>query len=101
MQRTRRQGGKGKVDRAALLMYLRRCGSIHGCGLCRRWRGIGGAALAGLLSRGGKKVVVLERSLVPPQLVRPEILWPHTMELLFSLSPKELWERDAVLGMRE
>jgi monooxygenase len=62
--------------------------------------GIGGAALAALLGRGGKKVVVLEKSLVPPRLVRPEILWPGTMELLFSLCPKEFWEREAVLAMR-
>jgi 6-methylpretetramide 4-monooxygenase len=62
--------------------------------------GIGGAVLASLLGRGGKKVVVLERSLVPPQLVRPEILWPGTIELLFSLRPQEFWEREAVLAMR-
>ncbi len=62
--------------------------------------GIGGAVLASLLGRGGKKVVVLERSLAPPRLVRPEILWPGTMELLSSLRPQEFWERDAVLAMR-
>jgi len=62
--------------------------------------GIGGAALAGLLGRGGKKVVVLEKSLVAPRLVRPEMLWPGTVELLFSLRPKEFWEREAVLAMR-
>lgn len=62
--------------------------------------GIGGAVLAGLLGRGGKKVVVLERSIAPPHWVRPEVLWPATMEILFSLSPREVWEREAVLPMR-
>ncbi|MGQ0835058.1 MAG: FAD-dependent oxidoreductase [Gammaproteobacteria bacterium] len=62
--------------------------------------GIGGAVLAGLLGRGGKKVVVLEKSLAPPQWVRPEVLWPATMEVLFSLSPRELWEQEAVFPMR-
>jgi 2-polyprenyl-6-methoxyphenol hydroxylase-like FAD-dependent oxidoreductase len=62
--------------------------------------GIGGAVLAGLLGRGGKRVVVLEKSLAPPQWVRPEVLWPRTMEVLFSLRPRERWEEDAVLPMR-
>ena len=62
--------------------------------------GIGGAVLAGLLGRGGKRVVVLEKSLAPPQWVRPEVLWPGTMEVLFSLRPREVWEQDAALPMR-
>jgi 2-polyprenyl-6-methoxyphenol hydroxylase-like FAD-dependent oxidoreductase len=62
--------------------------------------GIGGAVLAGLLGRGGKRVVVLEKSLAPPHWVRPEILWPGTMEALFSLRPREFWEEEAVLPMR-
>ena len=39
--------------------------------------GIGGAVLANLLARGGKRVIVLEKNLVPPPIARPEILWPH------------------------
>jgi len=62
--------------------------------------GIGGGVLAGLLGRGGKKVVVLEKSLAPPPWGRPELLWPATMEVLFSLRPREVWEQDAVLPMR-
>jgi 2-polyprenyl-6-methoxyphenol hydroxylase-like FAD-dependent oxidoreductase len=62
--------------------------------------GIGGAVLAGLLGRGGKKVVVLEKSLAPPDWVRPELLWPGTMEVLFSLRSRELWEKDSVLPMQ-
>ena len=62
--------------------------------------GIGGAVLAELLGRGGKQVVVLERSSAPPQGVRPEILWPRTMEVLFSLGPREVWELEAVLPLR-
>jgi 2-polyprenyl-6-methoxyphenol hydroxylase-like FAD-dependent oxidoreductase len=62
--------------------------------------GIGGAVLAELLGRGGKQIVVLERSFAPPPWVRPELLWPATMEVLFSLSPRELWEQEAALPMR-
>ncbi len=35
--------------------------------------GIGGAVLANLLARGGKRVVVLEKNLVPPPIARPEM----------------------------
>lgn len=49
--------------------------------------GIGGAVLANLLSRGGKRVVVLEKNLVPPPIARPEILWPHTVQFLRTLIP--------------
>ena len=62
--------------------------------------GIGGTVLAELLGRGGKKVVVLEKSTRPPNFVRPEVLWPATMEVLFSLIPRETWEKEAVLPMR-
>jgi 2-polyprenyl-6-methoxyphenol hydroxylase-like FAD-dependent oxidoreductase len=62
--------------------------------------GIGGAVLAELLGRGGKKVVVLEKSTGPPNFVRPEVLWPATMEVLFSLIPRERWEKEAILEMR-
>jgi len=53
-----------------------------------------------LLGRGGKKVVVLEKSTGPPNFIRPEALWPATMEVLFSLIPRETWEKEAVLPMR-
>jgi len=43
--------------------------------------GIGGAVLAQLLSRGGQRVIVLERSAAPPNWLRPEILWPATIEV--------------------
>ena len=62
--------------------------------------GIGGTVLAALLGRGGKKVVVLEKSTGPPNFIRPEALWPATMEVLFSLIPRETWEKEAVLSMR-
>jgi 6-methylpretetramide 4-monooxygenase len=62
--------------------------------------GIGGAVLANLLDRGGKEVVVLEKSITPPDWVRPEVLWPVTVQVLFSLSPRHLWEREALLPMR-
>src|SRR5688500_11694132 len=61
--------------------------------------GIGGLVLAELLGRGGKKVVVLEKSTAAPSWTRPEILWPATVELLRSLAPKETWDR-AMLPLR-
>lgn len=62
--------------------------------------GIGGAVLAGLLGRAGKRVVVLERNLTAANWVRPEVLWPHSMDVLFSLSPQARWEQDAALPLR-
>ena len=62
--------------------------------------GIGGAVLAELLGRGGKKVVLLEKSTGPPSYLRPEILWPATIEVLCSLIPREVWERDAARPLR-
>lgn len=38
--------------------------------------GIGGTVLAESLGRGGKKVVVLEKSTGSPHWVLPELLWP-------------------------
>src|SRR5262245_55454313 len=61
--------------------------------------GIGGLVLAELLGRGGKKVVVLERSQGPPPWSRPEVLWPATFELLCTLLPRERWEQDSVLPL--
>jgi 2-polyprenyl-6-methoxyphenol hydroxylase-like FAD-dependent oxidoreductase len=62
--------------------------------------GIGGAVLAELLGRGGKRVVVLERSTAPPNWLRPEILWPATVEVLFSLAPRRVWEQAAMLPLQ-
>ena len=62
--------------------------------------GIGGAVLAELLGRGGKRAVVLEKSTERPAWTRPEILWPHTVQFLFTLLPRETWEREAMLPVR-
>jgi 2-polyprenyl-6-methoxyphenol hydroxylase-like FAD-dependent oxidoreductase len=62
--------------------------------------GIGGAVLAELLGRTGRKVVVLEKSTERPQWTRPEILWPPTVKLLFSLRRREDWEREAMLPLQ-
>lgn len=58
--------------------------------------GIGGAVLAALLTRGGKRVLIVERAKGPPPFLRPEILWPRAVETLFSLKPREFWERECV-----
>jgi 2-polyprenyl-6-methoxyphenol hydroxylase-like FAD-dependent oxidoreductase len=62
--------------------------------------GIGVAVLAELLGRGGKHVIVLERSSAPPNWLRPEILWPATVEVLFSLAPRSVWEQSAMLPLQ-
>ncbi len=62
--------------------------------------GIGGTVLAELLGRGGKRVVVLEKSTAPPPWLRPEVLWPATMKILFALVPQQIWEEEAVLAVR-
>ena len=59
--------------------------------------GVAGGVLAGLLGRGGKKVLVLEKALAPPRLVRPEIVWPATTKVLSSLIPKERLAADVLL----
>lgn len=55
--------------------------------------GIGGAVLANLLGRRGKRVLVLEKSRTPTPQNRPEILWPATVEVLRTLIPSNLEER--------
>jgi 2-polyprenyl-6-methoxyphenol hydroxylase-like FAD-dependent oxidoreductase len=55
--------------------------------------GIGGAVLANLLGRRGKRVLVLEKSLTPAPQNRPEILWPATVEVLRTLIPSNLEKR--------
>ena len=62
--------------------------------------GIGGAVLACLVGRAGKRVVVLERSAGPPDWVRPEILWPATVGVLSSLIPRSELEREALLSLQ-
>jgi 2-polyprenyl-6-methoxyphenol hydroxylase-like FAD-dependent oxidoreductase len=54
--------------------------------------GIGGAVLANLLGRRGKRVLVMERSRTPLPQNRPEILWPATVEVLRTLIPADLEE---------
>jgi 2-polyprenyl-6-methoxyphenol hydroxylase-like FAD-dependent oxidoreductase len=63
--------------------------------------GIGGAVLAELLGRGGRHVVVLERSTASPNWLRPEILWPAIVKVLFSLAPRTVWEQSAMLPLQE
>jgi 2-polyprenyl-6-methoxyphenol hydroxylase-like FAD-dependent oxidoreductase len=55
--------------------------------------GIGGAVLANLLGRRGKRVVVLEKGHSPVPQNRPEILWPATVEVLRTLIPEHLSSR--------
>jgi len=62
--------------------------------------GIGGAVLANLLSRAGKRVLVLERDANPPQIVRPEILWPATVRFLESIVPGGRLPDSAVMPLR-
>ncbi len=62
--------------------------------------GIGGTVLAELLGRGGKRVLVVEKSTGPPAWLRPEVLWPATIKVLFSLAQQREWEEEAVLAVR-
>ena len=50
--------------------------------------GLGGGVLAGLLAKAGRRILVLERNPGKTPLVRPEILWPATVEILASLLPE-------------
>jgi 2-polyprenyl-6-methoxyphenol hydroxylase-like FAD-dependent oxidoreductase len=62
--------------------------------------GIGGAVLANLLSRAGKRVLVLEREAAPPRIARPEVLWPATVQFLESILPREVLHDTALLALR-
>jgi 2-polyprenyl-6-methoxyphenol hydroxylase-like FAD-dependent oxidoreductase len=62
--------------------------------------GIGGAVLANLLSRAGKRVLVLEREAAPPRIVRPEVLWPATVQFLETILPREDLHDTALLALR-
>jgi 2-polyprenyl-6-methoxyphenol hydroxylase-like FAD-dependent oxidoreductase len=55
--------------------------------------GIGGAVLANLLTRRGKRVLILEKDRTRPPQNRPEILWPATVKILRDLIPQALEER--------
>jgi 2-polyprenyl-6-methoxyphenol hydroxylase-like FAD-dependent oxidoreductase len=55
--------------------------------------GIGGAVLANLLGRRGKRVLVLDKGRTPVPQARPEVLWPATVEVLRTLIPAELEQR--------
>jgi len=61
--------------------------------------GIDGAVFAELVGRRGKRVIVLEKTIAPPNWVRPEILWPATTEILFRLIPRMVWVREAMLPL--
>src|SRR5881394_2674629 len=61
--------------------------------------GIGGAVLANLLGRAGKRCVVLERDAAPPPIVRPEILWTATVATLSSLVPARELRETALLPL--
>jgi 6-methylpretetramide 4-monooxygenase len=51
--------------------------------------GLGGGVLAGLLGRAGRRVLVLERNPGKTPIVRPEVLWPATVEILARLLPAD------------
>jgi len=61
--------------------------------------GVAGGVLAGLLGRGGKNVLVLEKSVTSPTLVRPEIVWPATTAVLRSLIPADRLAADTLLPL--
>ena len=58
--------------------------------------GIGGAVLAALLVCGGRKVIILERSVKPPPFLRPEILWPAAVQTLSGLRERAFWEEQCI-----
>lgn len=61
--------------------------------------GVAGGVLAGLLGRGGKNVLVLEKSVTSPTLARPEIVWPATTTVLRSLIPTDRLAADTLLPL--
>lgn len=61
--------------------------------------GIGGAVLAEMLGRAGKKVIILEKSASHPPWTRPEILWPGTVERLFAFRPRDEFQ-EAMLPLQ-
>lgn len=62
--------------------------------------GIGGAVLANLLSRAGKQVLILEREPAAVVRVRPEVLWPATVQFLESILSGEVLRDRALLPLR-
>jgi 2-polyprenyl-6-methoxyphenol hydroxylase-like FAD-dependent oxidoreductase len=62
--------------------------------------GIGGAVLANLLARAGKRVLVLEREVTPPPVARPEVLWPATVQFLESFLPRDLLHDTVLLRLQ-
>lgn len=56
--------------------------------------GMGGSVLAELLARGGRRVLVLERSLTAPTWTRPEIFWPTTADFVRELAAGDEWEAE-------
>ena len=61
--------------------------------------GIGGAVLANLLGSVGRQCLVLEKNAQPPTLVRPEVLWPATVETLATLLPPGAMQHTAALPL--
>ena len=61
--------------------------------------GVAGGVLGGLLGRQGKKVLVLEKALAAPRLVRPEIVWSATTKILGLLIPKARLAADVLLRL--
>jgi 2-polyprenyl-6-methoxyphenol hydroxylase-like FAD-dependent oxidoreductase len=61
--------------------------------------GLGGLVLAEVLGRRGKRVMVVARNVAPPAWTHPEILWPATVDLLFSLVPRHRWEAEAMVPL--
>lgn len=61
--------------------------------------GIGGAVLALALGRAGRRVLILERDIVPPTIARPEILAGATMDVFERLGVGEPINREAAIPL--